>query len=322
METIIIEEISRNHKLIGRHKFTQRSIDIGRGFNNDIILTDQHVCSDHLTINFDGQDWRITDHNTINGSFIGDKKHPANEHVIRSGDVIRIGKSQIRFYFPDHPIAESLLFSPFEELINLARQPAVFISAILLFSLLNAYLIFLSVPVEVKLTQLIAPVLKTTFIFALWPMGVALVSQLTKNEPRIWAQIGVSFIIYNLFWFSDLSEGILFFNTSSSFPAGLVAMILPLILSFCLFWLNAYVGFQMSNKRRNIVSASLVVLLFGGMTLTELSKKPDFRAHPSYNSTIMSPSFLLNSGSDTESFIKDSANIFKKAKADAHKKKD
>ena len=70
---IIIEEITRGHKLIARHKFLQDNINIGRGYDNDIIMADPHICAQHLGLNFNGEHWVLNDEDTINGSFYEDE---------------------------------------------------------------------------------------------------------------------------------------------------------------------------------------------------------------------------------------------------------
>ena len=37
------------------------SVHIGRGYNNDIIINDPHVCAEHIAIHNDGDNWIIQD---------------------------------------------------------------------------------------------------------------------------------------------------------------------------------------------------------------------------------------------------------------------
>ncbi|WP_440877218.1 FHA domain-containing protein [Thalassotalea sp. PLHSN55] len=319
---LIIEEISRGHKLLGRHKFAQKNIRIGRGYQNDIILDDPHICPDHLHINFDGENWIVTDENSINGSYLEDGKRTVSQHIVKSGDVISFGKSQIRLLFPNHPVAESVEFSPFESLIDFARQPIALIASISLFAFIAGYIFFLNQTIEVPLTKIAVPAIGMTLMFALWPGAVALVSHLTKHESRILSQLGVAFLLYNLMWVSDIIESIAGFNLSANWPVGLLTTLLPIALAFCLFWLNCYIGFHMNAKRRLIISSALTCLVFGGTFLIQLSKTPEFRSQPQYDATIMTPSFLFSSGSTTDKFIADSNKLFMKVDKEAQEDKE
>ena len=318
---IIIEEISRGHKLIGRHKFSQSHVNIGRGYHSDIILADPHVCPEHLSFEHDGECWRIIDRDSINGSYFDDGKKSADGHVVRSGDVFTLGKSQIRVIFPYHPVEASITLSPFENLINLTRKPTVLITNIALFAILTGWMFFLNNPKEVNFTQLFVPAIGLTLMFALWPAMVSLVSHLTKHDARIFTQLGICFVFYNLTWVSDFIESLVRFNTSSQFSLIILLNLLPIALAFCLFWLNCYVGFHMSDRRRTLAAAGLTILLFGGTFLVQYSKKPEFTVKPHFNTTLMSPNFMFASSNSVDDFIDNSSQLFNKVSQEAKKKR-
>jgi hypothetical protein len=310
--SIIIEELSRDYKLLGRHKFQQKTIHIGRGYQNDIIVTDEHVCPEHLNITFNGEHWVVADLETVNGSYISAKKQAINEHVIHSGDVICIGKSKIRVLSPQHPVEQSIIFSPFESIINFLRQPVVLFSAIALFICFSGYLLHLNDPKGVDISKYVAPAIGMALLFAIWPIAVSIVSHLTKNDARLWHQLAVSFVLFNLFWLTDFFESILKFNTSNTWPTGLFAAILPIVISFSLFWFNSYIGFNMSIRRRRVIAASLTILLLGGSFVVKLNKKPEFSPYPHYDNTLMSPKYLLATPSSVNDFITNSDKLFEK----------
>jgi len=313
---IIIEEISRNHKLIHRHKLSRNKVSIGRNYQNDIILTDPHICPEHLSLKYSQGIWNLNDNNSVNGTLLEnkqDKRQDAHQQVINDGDVIILGKSQLRVLFSDHQVSETIALSPFESLIDLIRHPiAVFIS-LALFMLIAGNISYLNQQVETNISQLFVSAFSMSLLFSLWPAGVALVSHLTKNEPRILAQFGISFVFFILMWFSDLLEEIVAFNSASNSALGLLTALLPILLAFSLFWLNSYIGFHMSAKRRAIVAISITALLFGGTYLLQYSKKREFNPHPNYNATIMAPVFLIAPSNSVDDFVKQSNDLFEQA---------
>jgi len=320
---IIIEEISRNYKLLHRHKLSQHKIHIGRDYHNDIILADPHICPSHLSIELiDGQ-WQITDNQTVNGSFIEnlkEKKHAANNHIMRDGDVITLGKSQLRILFTDHSVEPTVAFSPFESFINLMRHPVALLLSVTLFTLIAAGVFYLNTPKEINFSQLLVPTVGMILGFSLWPAGVALVSHLSKHDARIMTQLGVSFAFFNLMWLSDLLESISSFNSASGSVIPLFFMSISIVLAFSLFWLNGYIGFHMTAKRRIIVAASITMLLFGGNYLVQYSNKSEFNPRPQYNATIMAPSFLVAPSHSVDEFIEDSNKLFEKTSKKAQEK--
>ncbi|WP_168427349.1 FHA domain-containing protein [Candidatus Colwellia aromaticivorans] len=315
VKELVIEEINRNHKLLHRHKIDKPCINIGRDYHNDIILADPHVCPSHISIDYIDKQWQITDNHTINGTFIEnskEKKQDANQHIVRDGDVINLGKSQLRLLFSDHAVAPTVAFSPFESFINLMRHPVALFISIAFFTIIAGSIIYFNKPIEVNFSQLLVPAIGITLGFALWPAGVALVSHFTKNDARLMAQLAVSFVLFNLMWFSSILENIVTFNSSGNNILPIFMTFTSVMLAFGLFWLNSYIGFHMSSKRRIVISACLTILLFGGSYLIQYSKKPDFNPRPNYNATIMMPSFLLTTSSNVDEFIEDSSKLFDK----------
>ncbi len=319
---IIIEEVSKGHKLLHRHKSTKKQIHIGRDYHNDIILSDPHICPSHVSLEFIDGHWHVTDHQTVNGTFVENpkqKKHDANQHIVNDGDIISLGKSQLRILFSDHKVSPTVAFSPFESFIDLMRHPMALFLSITLFTIVAGVIFYLNKPIEVNFTQLFVPAISMALGFALWPAGVALVSHLGKHDARVMAQLGVSFAFFNLMWFSDVLESIATFNSASHSILPLLVMLISVGLAFSLFWLNSYIGFHMTATRRIVVSASITMLLFGGSYLVQYSNKPKFNPRPQYDATIMMPSFLLAPSSSVDEFIEDSSKLFNKTKKKALK---
>jgi len=319
---IIIEEITRNHKLLHRHRLKQSEVSIGRNYQNDIILTDPHICPQHLSISFAQGTWRINDNDSINGTVLENnnaEKQDAHQQIIHDGDVIILGKSQLRILFKSHRVADTIAFSPFESLIDFIRSPIAVLTSIALFMLIAANITYLNQPTEANISQLFVGAFSKSLLFALWPAGVALVSHLTKHDPRILAQLGISFTFFILMWLSDLLEEIIAFNSASNSLLGIFITLLTIGLAFSLFWLNSYIGFHVSAKRRIAVALSITTLLFGGSYLLQYSQKPEFNPHPRYNATIMAPSYLIAPSNNVETFIERSNALFEQASKAAQK---
>ena len=81
---------------------------IGRGFQNDVILTDPHVSPLHLHIVQDGERWILSDLDSANGLFVNAVGQRGNSLPVCSGDVVRIGQTELRFYAPHHPVADTV----------------------------------------------------------------------------------------------------------------------------------------------------------------------------------------------------------------------
>jgi len=308
---IVIEEISRGNKLQHRHQLNKGHIKIGRDYTNDIILADPHICPQHVELSFEQGQWVITDNNTVNGTFLENAKNKtADQHIVQNGDVISLGKSLLRIVFREHQVSPTIPFSSFENLINLLRTPLALTLNLALFIAIAGVEHYLNKSIESNASQLLVSAIGMCLLFALWPAGVALVSHLTKHDARVMTQIGVSFSIFNLMWVSDFLEQVIEFNTASNSVLLILIAVITTTLAFTLFWLNCYIGFHMSVKRRIFSAASLTALLLGGSYLVTFSNKPEFNPHPQYNATIMAPSFLIAPSDSVDEFLEDNNKLF------------
>jgi pSer/pThr/pTyr-binding forkhead associated (FHA) protein len=69
---------------------------VGRQDDADIKLTDIFVSAEHARLTLDGDEWRVTDLGTTNGTFVNGTriKQPT---VLRPGDEVRFGRVRARF---------------------------------------------------------------------------------------------------------------------------------------------------------------------------------------------------------------------------------
>lgn len=308
---LIIEEISRGKKLIGRHKFSTSTVNVGRAYNNDIILSDPHICPEHLSLKCEEGIWYIKDLESLNGSVFANKQPLTQWHALESGDIIRLGKTQLRFYLPNHPVSKSVEFSELENAVEYFGRWSMIIAMVALFGLINFALLYLNDPnKEIVYSQLFIGVISVTLGYALWPLLCSLMAFLNKHEPRVGSQLGVSFVIINLFWIIDFIDAFLGFNISSQWSWQWLLAVISIGLTFTLFWFNFYIAFEQSAKRRIRIAAGLTLLIYGGLYMSKLSDKPEFNPYPVYNSTVLTPIFSVAPASSSDEFIKQSDELF------------
>lgn len=81
---------------------------LGRGEENDLCVDDELVSRSHAVIECitkskdDSRDcdWLLRDLDSTNGTFVRDRR--ITVHALMDGDVVRIGKTFLKFYSNDH----------------------------------------------------------------------------------------------------------------------------------------------------------------------------------------------------------------------------
>jgi len=83
-------------KIIERVVSEKKRISIGRTGDNDIVLDNRGVSRKHAQIEFNGQAAVIIDNESLNGTFVNNRK--ITEELLRDGDSITIGKFTLTYY--------------------------------------------------------------------------------------------------------------------------------------------------------------------------------------------------------------------------------
>ena len=86
----------REYPLLGK------TITVGRGIDNDVVLTDIAVSRKHLSISFDGARYHLNDKGSGNGTIINQRVETGTR-PLNHGDRIEIGNTVFRF---EHPASE------------------------------------------------------------------------------------------------------------------------------------------------------------------------------------------------------------------------
>ncbi len=103
-------------------------IRIGRGQNNDVFINDPAVSLNHCEISQDDNgEFRVTDLNSINGTYVNDTMLLKPNTLLRSGDVVRIGTTTLPwldYFLPPTPYPASYQ-QPYQRPVPPAPAPRV-----------------------------------------------------------------------------------------------------------------------------------------------------------------------------------------------------
>ena len=127
METLVyVEELGRNGDVLRRHALQKLPARIGRGYDVDVIVDDQHIAAQHLEIRVaeDGA-LEAVDLGSLNGTLRLGNAARIGTTRIHGDDVFRIGQSQLRIRLPGQLVPAEL---PLPQR-TWDRQPRVFAAA-------------------------------------------------------------------------------------------------------------------------------------------------------------------------------------------------
>ena len=118
---------------------------IGRGLDNDVVLSDPHVAAQHLSIDPDERGLGLTVAATRNGVLWGARRLRAGEHAILDapgGDAIELtaGRTRLRLRLAGHALAPELALAPISPLARRAVPLAIATLLVVIGVLARTYL--------------------------------------------------------------------------------------------------------------------------------------------------------------------------------------
>jgi DNA-binding winged helix-turn-helix (wHTH) protein len=96
-ECLVIVQSSQPGEVGRRYALTKGATSIGRGLENDIVLTGHSVSRQHTRIEMRGTEAFVVDTASTNGTFINDGTTPVRDGPLKPGDVLRIGDRSLAY---------------------------------------------------------------------------------------------------------------------------------------------------------------------------------------------------------------------------------
>jgi len=260
---LILEIVPAGHEERAHHvSLISFPATIGRGYNNDVILTDPFVSARHLRIDCNGETWTISDVGSENGTTLNGKA--LGTETVRSGDVLRLGHTDVRLYAPHHAVspAQILRGADLHDAAAWLLRPLHAWGALVLALLttgLWAYIEIWNDQMGAVLATTGAGVLAAVFIWAgVWAAGGKLGGGGSRFRGHITA-VSLYIIANAGAWYVESYAD---FMTGGRAAAGVSYSINALLL-FLLLSTSLALASRMTAERRHLLAA----LLAGGMTL-------------------------------------------------------
>jgi pSer/pThr/pTyr-binding forkhead associated (FHA) protein len=187
MERVMfIEILNRRGAVEERIRVDSLPVTIGRAYTNDVILSDKHICPEHMRVFLDENGTPVAeDLNSRNGIYRNKPRERASRIEIHPDTVVRAGQTTLRFRWSDHgvPPAEvdragvRRFFGAFN---NRYAAGGVF--------LLSAVAIMLSIFLETyskfEFSDLLENIVPMIILFAVWAGFWSFVNRLVSHSFR------------------------------------------------------------------------------------------------------------------------------------------
>ena len=310
MAKIIIEEVNRLGHVTGRHNFDQFPLRIGRGYQNDLIIDDPYVSSEHVCLHETENGWLVEDRQSENGIKYRLHSTPSGVNQLKSGDEIILGRSRLRLLSPWHPVAKTHLLPTKTSLSKILAYPAVATGVIVVAFVLLLTENYFSIAVKTGFEKLLASAIPT-FMFALLWAGIwAFVGRVMIHRASFLPHFIAALMVFIISMFTSTLSEYITYNLSTTLPASLMEFFVIGFTIAGLFYINLTNSTNL-NRRSNLITSHAVAwsMLMMGLFMQYVNK-PEFSPAPEYASELKPPFAKVVSSQSLDDFLKESETVF------------
>ncbi len=308
---LVIEELGRGDKVTHRHKHTSESITLGRCYTSDIIVDDLHVDPEHAKLLMKDGQWTVLDVSAVNGVKVNGKEINKNAYLIKSGDIIKLGKVSFRIVTDKMALKPTLPITFIEDIIDICKKPPVLAFNLFLFASLYALSLYQSSYYEVATSKLLIHLMTNTAWYTLPPIVAALAAFALRQTPNIMGQAGIYFAMFNVITVFTYIFSIITFSFGDAVYLSALFSIVQCGFLLLLVWLSLRVSFDQTAGKRILSSLVIFTLVSGVLMTKEMSGKSNFSSLPKYNNDMIPSALIFKQGQKVEAFINSGEGVFK-----------
>jgi hypothetical protein len=312
MQEMIIEECTRNGIHLCFHRVNALPVRLGRAFNNDIVIADPYVSPVHLIIEKGEHGWIAVDQGTKNGSFTG-KDMKINETAeLVSGDLVTIGRTQLRFWSPEHTVPRELNLPAQQSISRRVVVPVLSVITLIGVSAVLTMHQFLDNATRIKAITFFASALPYLFFPFLWAGTCACAGFIVRRR----ANFALQLIVSNCALFCILAltslVGYVDYFTCSTTAADVTQYAGITMITVLLLFLNLSITTGIADLRRAIISAIIGIGIIATVALTDYAARFEKRITPEYSQSLKPPYAKIAKSIPLDLFIKECESLFGK----------
>lgn len=320
---VVVEIVESGQPVKRYEKLDSNRITIGRGWDNDVIVSDPDVDAQHVVLVFDSSvsgyyddGFSVVDCDSANGTRVNKAVIAEDSRACGFGDSIHLGQTVIKVHRPMDAVAPVRIQSsrrfPLCYFDNLSVVVVLALLAVLFDPVKATYL----EPSDFDWIQLLRDALSVGLSLLVVALCLGALSKLIKGNFIFWPHVGLisaviligGFATPLLSWFS--------FNLLSSFINSILEILLPSVL--LVLWLlpTLYLCTDFTVKRRRIFTGFAVAIFAAFGFVFPLLQENDYSwgyNSPDLVSINLAPRWLVATEISRDEFLSRALTTFEAA---------
>ncbi|MDP2653982.1 MAG: FHA domain-containing protein [Candidatus Omnitrophota bacterium] len=285
-------------------------VRIGRGYDNDVILYDPHVCARHVVLTEDEEGWLLEDISAHNGVEINGVKSVSKSVRIRSGDEVVVGQTRLRFVAPDHPVSSALRLATASKALEWLKRPWALLALTAALMAIEAFDKYIKTFEDQDFSRYLLRISILPVLVVAWGSGWAFVGQLLRHRPQFRAQYNLTAVLVILAYLGTAFSNYLGYLLSSNMVESVTRSILGVGQIVLLLYGNLSFATRLSFKKKLVPAILIAVAVHTLALFSNLSRQGDFRSAPDFCNCLKPTVLNPDARTTAAQFMKKNEQVF------------
>jgi hypothetical protein len=302
MDALVVQIAGRQGRVAELTRSRDGSLCVGRSYDNDLILTDQHVAPQQLAFTQVDDQWQMQVLDHTNPVLLNSKKVIGDSTPVSSGDLVTIGRTRLSLYSSETPVERTrkLVLSNWLALDNTGPIiPVLVLLAVCLFDLTLSYF---EESIDLKWEPYAYGVLFSGVIIVSWAGLWAIAGRILRHQHHYGLQLIATTVVSLLASLLSLVGTYLAYPFHNVPVSDAVEWAVILVVLTALLHLNLLIA---TNIRRTLAVATALAALVTGVSFAFVLFGQDDEIYyiPEYSSTLLPPAFQVFEGQSMDGYF-------------------
>jgi Inner membrane component of T3SS, cytoplasmic domain len=309
MGRLIVQIAARNPRAQEFARSDGQMLTVGRGFANDLVLSDLYVAPDQLRFDYQDDHWTVAILDRTNAVLLNGVAVTDDTVAVKSGDRMTVGRTELAIFTEHHAVdsTRKLLSSWFTpERVT----PWHALGVLLAVSVFDVVTEFMQSSVDLEWKNYLYAGLFSTALLAAWAGLWAIAGRLLRHQPHFFVQLLVTTLVgLGCIFLFPIVDYLAFLTSSVAvnkvayYVVGIAALTILLRLN-----LSFATNVRNTGLAALIFSCSVVGLGYAASRYME----EEFETEPDYSEVIKPPFAHLSGDRSIEEFLAEARREAKK----------
>ncbi|GAB5451348.1 MAG: hypothetical protein Hals2KO_16760 [Halioglobus sp.] len=304
METLIVQTGMRHGRVAELARSSRGVLSIGRGYDNDLVLTDAHIAPRQILFFRDGDIWRMEVLDNTNPVFLNDTVVDTTSPQVNPGDAITIGRTRLTLHSPDQPVEKTRKLVLANWLSGGSVGFLLPLAVLLFAAAVDLVVVYLLQSTDLKWGGLLSAAMLGIAIALGWAGLWALGGRIVRHQHHFGLQLIATASVLLLATFIELAATFLAWPFHNAQASELLEWLAYFAWVAILLHLNLLIATNL--MRSGIAAALLSAIISGGLYAYYWFAESDVEYNnsvPSYSSTLLPPLLIRSAGASAEEYF-------------------